>query len=206
MLDKFNKYYEIPNPTHIIAHMLDPQFKVTFLNEEAGSDSVQNVFLPMIRDAYKSYCDNLEVPSVVVQSFLNASVNAASVNSISSTNNNSTTTIRKLASNMAILSKSQIFLNNGKVNADNKSVIYNELEAYLSSPIEIYSALNDMTILQWWKNTAYRYPTLCRFAASILAIPATSVPSECTFSRSGRILSKYRGSLLPATVKGLYLF
>ena len=62
------------------------------------------------------------------------------------------------------------------------------------------------TILGYWLSESQkRYPTLPKFACSILAIPTSSVPSECIFSRSGRVLSDYRKSLNSDTVKALML-
>ncbi len=40
-------------------------------------------------------------------------------------------------------------------------------------------------------------------AKDILAVPATSVPFECVFSGSSRIIGKYRNSLKPESVEAL---
>ena len=80
-----------------------------------------------------------------------------------------------------------------------------ELEGYLLADTELFHG--DVTILTWWKSNAVtRYPRLSRFARSILAIPATSVPSECTFSTSGRVISDYRSSPNAETVQALMLY
>ena len=62
-------------------------------------------------------------------------------------------------------------------------------------------------MLTWWKSNALtRYPQLSKFARSILAVPATSVPSECTFSTSGRVISEYRSRLNNDTIQAMMLY
>ena len=57
--------------------------------------------------------------------------------------------------------------------------------------------------LAWWKENASRYPKLARAAKRLLAIPATSTPSERIFSKAGFIVNKHRSSLLPKNVDTL---
>jgi len=52
--------------------------------------------------------------------------------------------------------------------------------------------------LDWWRtNGAARYPQLVTLAVKYLGIPATSVPSERIFSKTGEILNRRRASLKP---------
>ncbi|XP_055842657.1 E3 SUMO-protein ligase ZBED1-like [Episyrphus balteatus] len=51
--------------------------------------------------------------------------------------------------------------------------------------------------LLWWKNRKILYPELSDLALKYLCIPASSVPSERIFSKSGQILSEKRASLKP---------
>jgi hypothetical protein len=82
-----------------------------------------------------------------------------------------------------------------------------ELTGYLQSDCELFGTDENATILTWWKSNAVtRYPQLSKFARSILAVPATSVPSECTFSTSGRVISEYRCSLNTDTVQAMMLY
>lgn len=50
-------------------------------------------------------------------------------------------------------------------------------------------------VLLWWKNNKNNFPILAQLARIILAIPATSAPSERIFSVAGDILTKKRSSL-----------
>jgi hypothetical protein len=53
------------------------------------------------------------------------------------------------------------------------------------------------SIIQWWSINRIRFPLLAPLARKFLSPPATSVPSERTFSTAGDVLSDHRASLLP---------
>ena len=46
--------------------------------------------------------------------------------------------------------------------------------------------------LDWWKCHELKYPNLAKLAKCVLAIPATSVPSERIFSTAGDIVNAQR--------------
>ena len=52
-------------------------------------------------------------------------------------------------------------------------------------------------ILKWWKSATETYPKLARI---VLAIPATSAPSERVFSIAGLTINAKRSSLAPSSV------
>lgn len=49
--------------------------------------------------------------------------------------------------------------------------------------------------LKWWKENQFSYPRLFKIMKSLLSVPATSVPSERIFSKTGQIISDRRNKL-----------
>ena len=68
--------------------------------------------------------------------------------------------------------------------ADNNGFIH-ELDVYLSeTPLTLNS-----DILQYWRDNCARLPKMASLARKYLCIPATSVPSESTFSTAGFVIN-----------------
>ncbi|XP_048498240.1 zinc finger BED domain-containing protein DAYSLEEPER-like [Beta vulgaris subsp. vulgaris] len=74
------------------------------------------------------------------------------------------------------------------------------VDAYLNALLIPRSDV-DFDVLKFWQSSASIYPVFSRMAKDILAIPITSVASESSFSKGGRVLTKYRSSLLPKNVE-----
>ena len=53
----------------------------------------------------------------------------------------------------------------------------------------------DDCALKWWKGKAAKYPIISQLARKLLAIPASSTPSERVFSAAGNIVTKKRSCL-----------
>jgi hypothetical protein len=72
-----------------------------------------------------------------------------------------------------------------------------ELEKYLAEPVRLPCPLS------WWKLHQWKFQRLSKLARIYLAVPATSIPSERTFSTAGQTVTKLRSSLDPETVDQL---
>jgi hypothetical protein len=80
-------------------------------------------------------------------------------------------------------------------------LIMEEIAAYKldrGQPMFTNEEYNDP--LQWWREHAKKYPYLWKLAGIILAIPATSAPSERVFSAAANIINKKRVQLKPETL------
>uniref|UniRef100_J3N883 HAT C-terminal dimerisation domain-containing protein n=1 Tax=Oryza brachyantha TaxID=4533 RepID=J3N883_ORYBR len=77
-----------------------------------------------------------------------------------------------------------------------------ELDKYLEEEV-VSIGDDDFDILQYWKIFSTKYPVLAQMARDVLAIPASTVPTESAFSTGGRVISDYRSSLHGETVQAL---
>lgn len=55
--------------------------------------------------------------------------------------------------------------------------------------------------IEFWVHRSLSYPSASKLALKVLITPATSVPSEQAFSKSGDIITKKRNKLSTKTVK-----
>uniref|UniRef100_A0A2N9IPK2 HAT C-terminal dimerisation domain-containing protein n=1 Tax=Fagus sylvatica TaxID=28930 RepID=A0A2N9IPK2_FAGSY len=78
-----------------------------------------------------------------------------------------------------------------------------QLSLYLEESRHDHRIHVDLDVLGFWKSQYSRFPELSLMARDILSIPITSVASESAFSVGGRILDKFRSSLLPLTTEAL---
>ncbi|KAJ3708583.1 hypothetical protein LUZ61_012288 [Rhynchospora tenuis] len=78
-----------------------------------------------------------------------------------------------------------------------------ELEEYLAEPLDDTALEDEFDILTWWKMKVPKYPVLSRLTRDILAVPASTVASESTFSTSGRTLSPVRSCLNDESMEAL---
>ncbi|KAL7249358.1 hypothetical protein ACSBR1_011517 [Camellia fascicularis] len=84
--------------------------------------------------------------------------------------------------------------------------IKTELHVYIEEKLhrsKLPSDEEEFDILQWWKANSSRFQVLSRMARDILAIPVSSLTSECAFSTDGKVLNKFQSSLLPSTIEAL---
>jgi hypothetical protein len=76
-----------------------------------------------------------------------------------------------------------------------------ELDTYLTG--DLHPPKKDFDILEWWEMHSINYPVLSCIARDVLAIQASTVASESSFSAGGRIISDHRTRLKSDTVEGL---
>jgi len=76
-----------------------------------------------------------------------------------------------------------------------------ELSRYLVDKRE--KITKEFDILEYWKVNSNKYPILSLLAKDVLAVPASTVPSESAFSTGGRIIDLLRCSLSTDTVEAL---
>jgi len=88
---------------------------------------------------------------------------------------------------------------------ESKSIVgKNEIDAYLGEPtIDDDEDNEDFDVLKYWKTSEKKFPILSIMARDVLSIPITTVASKSAFSKGGRVLSKYRSSILPDHVQML---
>lgn len=86
-------------------------------------------------------------------------------------------------------------------NEDEERAPFADLEAYLNTPRSRTVEGEKFDVLEFWKSNMSIFPVLAALARDILAIPITSVASESAFSMGGRIVTKYRGALLPKHIE-----
>lgn len=78
-----------------------------------------------------------------------------------------------------------------------------QLDIYLEESRLNHREHENLNVLGFWKEQCHRFPELFLMARDILSIPITTVASESAFSIGGRILGKYRSSLLPQNAEAL---
>lgn len=83
-------------------------------------------------------------------------------------------------------------------------LVNNELERYASERIDTSNQSQyEFDVLLWWKNNASKYPLLAALSRFMLAIPASSAPSERLFSVAGSTVTDKRNSLKPSTLNNV---
>ena len=64
-------------------------------------------------------------------------------------------------------------------------------------------ATKQTDILNWWRAQESNFPTLAAMARDMFAIPATSAPSERAFSLARHVVTEFRSSLAPETIRAV---
>ncbi|KAL0308143.1 UNVERIFIED_CONTAM: putative AC transposase [Sesamum calycinum] len=78
-----------------------------------------------------------------------------------------------------------------------------QLDLYLGETLIDRKQFPDLDVLDYWRGSSARYPELALMARDVLNIPITTVASESTFSHGGRIIGKFRSSILPTNAEAI---
>ncbi|KAI8561158.1 hypothetical protein RHMOL_Rhmol04G0315800 [Rhododendron molle] len=82
--------------------------------------------------------------------------------------------------------------------------IKSELDLYLDESRLDRKQNMELDILCYWKANSARYPDLSFLTRDVvLSIPITTVASEAAFSIGGRIIGKFRSSIVPKNAEAL---
>ncbi|TXG55742.1 hypothetical protein EZV62_017055 [Acer yangbiense] len=76
-----------------------------------------------------------------------------------------------------------------------------ELDRYLEEPS--YDLNSEIDVLEYWKSCSIKYPKLSRMARDVLTIPVSTVDPESAFSMGSRVISPCRSSLKPKTIRAM---
>ncbi|KAG5462785.1 MAG: ribonuclease H-like domain-containing protein [Olpidium bornovanus] len=79
------------------------------------------------------------------------------------------------------------------------------VEAKINAYAFLEQADGDLDILAFWRSRSTEFPTLAKMARNVLAIQATSAPSERVFSSGRRVLRWDRTRMSPETLEMLVL-
>ena len=72
-----------------------------------------------------------------------------------------------------------------------------EIDNFKEVPVQPELTINT---LEWWDTNSQSFPNLARVARLVLAVPATSAPSERMWSEAGLVVRAKRASMDPANV------
>jgi hypothetical protein len=181
MIEKFEKYWKDIQGPMGIATILDPRFKVDYLlgffETLIGQNSDQCVL--KFDEVKESLCDLMKYYEMDEGEDTTESSTPLLDTSLLSTIS------AHAASRRPAMTRVKI-----------------ELDRYLEDDLVQISTEN-FQILDWWKVTGTRYPTLRKIAHDILAIPVSTVASESAFNTSWWILSEHRSRLTPEILEAL---
>jgi hypothetical protein len=190
MLNKFDKYWEVRNNVMVIATILDPRFKMRYIiwcfghiyDSLRAQKEIDGIYKELER-LYKKY----EV------------IYRCKISEHSPSNAQSASSSKDKSNSLASVAPSgfQTFLESSATESSKSELLIYLDESNVSIDEEHFDLLN------YWKVNSHRFPVVSSMAKRFLAVPASSVSSESTFSTRGRILDDYKSSLKPATVQAL---
>ncbi|XP_026459899.1 zinc finger BED domain-containing protein RICESLEEPER 1-like [Papaver somniferum] len=187
---KFNSYWENLSPILAMALVLDPRLKLKYLN------FAYSKLYTDVRQLERKVDDVREDMKKLYNEYYTLSNSRAYVtgtqNMLFQNGGNSTLTGSEWLQEYAATQES-----GGDMQSD-----LSELDLYLS---EKYGCSLDkpFDILMYWKAHEHRFPVLSRMAGDILSIHISTVASESAFSIGGRVIDRFRSSLLPENAEAV---
>ena len=191
MLLKFDKYWSIIHGIMGMAAVLDPWYKLKFVEllfpvlygQDRAAFELEKL-KELVYTLFQEYeCSDPDVRD-----------NNESVSDLSSLNSGSSSSHRvefkKLLSNIASIA-----------NQHDDSGNTTELDNYLKE--KLLPKDMELDLLLWWKTNGFKYPTLQRIGKDIFAVPISIVASESAFSTGGRLVTPHRSRLHPKTLEAL---
>ncbi|XP_073064004.1 zinc finger BED domain-containing protein RICESLEEPER 2-like [Primulina eburnea] len=192
MFQKFDKYWKEYNILLSIAVIVDPRFKMQFVefcyNKLYGYGSNE---LSLVK--YKLVSLFEEYMGLASKS----SSSNTSTSSHSGVDDNASLPLNSNSGCMDVLKEFDTFQRTELNDRAQKS----QLDLYLDEPKIDRSSNCD--VLAFWKAYQFRYPELAQMARDILSVPISTVASESAFSTGGRILDQYRSAMKPDVVEVL---
>jgi len=190
MKEKFLKYWKDTHGLMAIATVLDPRYKLQFLNA-----MFEQIYGHTWFNEVKKVRDLLYDLVLEYQGSMEGVGKTDGVGT--SSNNSSSSTVG--SGDKAVVDIFDRYLSSQPIVSTN--YVRTELDLYLEEPL--WPRTTDLDIIHWWQYAGMKYPTLRNIAQDILAIPVTTVASESVFSTSGRIISPSRSRLAPKMVEAL---
>ncbi|XP_052209308.1 zinc finger BED domain-containing protein RICESLEEPER 2-like [Diospyros lotus] len=170
MMAKFEKYWSEFSMILAIAVILDPRYKLQFVNwayeKMYGVDSPQ--FDNVSSKLHEIYDEYKVSPSPTPTS-----------QSKDSDSNQEESSFKK-----GLFKQFDSFRSKDQTRTQKS-----QLDLYLEEAS--IDKEENLDILSYWKANQYRYPELAFMARDILSIPVSTVASESTFSTGGRVLDQY---------------
>jgi hypothetical protein len=206
MEEKFQKYWGDCNLLMSWVVVLDPRFKMKFINfcfpmiydtdEHAEMDEAREnikTVMAALRDYYEFYLAAHNMHVMKQASEDSNAVNSSNVSGLDVGPKVATGTSRFLD-----------YVRSTEIIKPLKT----DLDIYLEDDVFILEKDGNgvdiepnFDALAWWKASNLKYKILSKMAQDILVVPMSSVASESAFSAGGRVIEPHRASLSPETIQ-----
>lgn len=183
MLKKFKKYWKSYSIILSIAMVLDPRYKLNFVKfcfSKLNSDTADQ--------KVKVIEDNLQL---LFKEYLIPSTTTSLSSSLPEEHACSSRNEMTYAFEEFDMFQSQLESSTGKT----------QLDLYLEEANLDRKTNPNLDVLGFWKDNKLRYPELSLMARDVLSVPITTVASESAFSTVGRVIGKFRSSILPTNAE-----